>query len=149
MDKIVSFSDEIIVDQELDKIKILKGVDEEILKFKEKAQEYIEVLKKQIVAECNNKKENEKLFQDAVRVREKESEQETLDQIIEFERKKKMVFKAYEKQDESASQQLLGLLDELEVIKKAMLAIEVELMDDLENAKKNFDDVNNFITKTE
>ncbi len=79
MDKIVSFSDEIIVDQELDKIKILKGVDEEILKFKEKAQEYIEVLKKQIVAECNNKKENEKLFQDAVRVREKESEQETLD----------------------------------------------------------------------
>lgn len=30
-----------------------------------------------------------------------------------------------------------------------MLEIEVELMDDLENSKKNFDDINNFITKTE
>lgn len=59
------------------------------------------------------------------------------------------MFKAYEKGEESASQQLLGLLDELQEIKKQMLAIEVELMDDLENAKKNFDDVNNFITKTE
>lgn len=50
MDLIEHLSDELVQDEELDKVKGMKGVEEEISKFQEKIKETVENLSKNVIA---------------------------------------------------------------------------------------------------
>ena len=49
MDLVEKLSDELVQDEELDKVKTMKGVEEEIIKFQEKIKETVENLQKNVV----------------------------------------------------------------------------------------------------
>ena len=58
MDIIANFDKEIINDQDLEKIKCLKGIEEEIQKFQEKVKEQVDMLQKAVVEKNQNKKKD-------------------------------------------------------------------------------------------
>lgn len=49
MDLVEKLSDELIMDEELEKVKTMKGVEEEINKFQEKIKETVENLEKNVI----------------------------------------------------------------------------------------------------
>ena len=62
MDIIADFDKEIINDQDLEKIRCLKGIEEEIQKFQEKVKEQVDMLQKAVVEKNQNKKKNIEQF---------------------------------------------------------------------------------------
>lgn len=55
MDLVENLSEELVQDEELDKVKGLKGVEEEISRFQEKIKETIENLQKNVIAKNQQK----------------------------------------------------------------------------------------------
>ena len=49
MDLVEQLAEELVQDDELDKVKLLKGVEEEISKFQEKIKETIDTLQKNVI----------------------------------------------------------------------------------------------------
>jgi len=66
--------------------------------------------------------------------------------LRQYENKKKYVYKKYDNNDRDWREGLEDLINLLDSTKKQLLQIEVELMEDLENSFKDFENnLNNFL----
>ncbi|CAD8181051.1 unnamed protein product [Paramecium pentaurelia] len=147
MDLVEKLSDELIQDEELEKVKTMKGVEEEINKFQEKIKETVENLQKNVIQKNTAKLQSIEKFEQAVRAREIKSENETILTIKKFEHQKKLAFRAKERNEEGWKQKLEDLEKETQKLKDNLLSTELQLMVDIEAALGDFDGKLGFITK--
>lgn len=106
MDLIEHLSEELVLDDELDKVKGMKGVEEEMTKFQEKIKETVENLSKNVIAKNLVKMQSIevylyhlnfcKKFEMAVKHREAQNEKETIETLRKFEHEKKLSFRKHE-----------------------------------------------------
>ncbi|KAM3144044.1 hypothetical protein pb186bvf_003808 [Paramecium bursaria] len=161
MDLVEDLIDELIKDEELEKVKILKGVEEEIVKFQEKIKETVENLQKLVIAKNGQKLVAIDKFEQAVRQREAQSERETIETLRKFEHTKKLAFRAKDDYEhfkknnndrDSADAQrrfeaakrswrdgLEKLREQTFLLKDNLLYIEHQIMVDIESSIQNFD----------
>lgn len=103
-----------------------------MFRFQERIKEAIESLQKTIILKNNSKMQDIDKFTDAIRFRERQSENETIDILREFEHDKKICFRMHENQKLSWKEKMQDLLSKTIVTKEKLMNIEVILMDDLE-----------------
>lgn len=139
MNFIDSLHEELVEDEDLKKVKFVRGMEEEISKFQEKIKETVEALQKIIIQKNQTKKTNIEKFVQAVTAREKESEKEILKLLRDFDHEKKIAFREYNSQQSGWKQSLDNLKVRTNVVKDDLIYLEVLLMEDMENAIKEFD----------
>lgn len=78
MNLINTLAEDLTQDGDLDRVKTLKGVEDEIIKFQENIKEIVDQLQKSIIAKNKVKLHNIEKFMEAVKFRESQSEEQTI-----------------------------------------------------------------------
>lgn len=98
-------------------------------------------LQKSIIAKNRGKLINIDKFFEAVRFRENQSQEQTISILRALNNRKKHIFKKFEENHPNWRTESEELIKEIYEQKNKLLLIETELMEDIENALKKFNDM--------
>ncbi|EGR27239.1 leucine rich repeat protein [Ichthyophthirius multifiliis] len=147
MDILDNLGDQLVNIEELNKVKLIQPlqIQEEIEKFKQKVELAVkDSIQTHVIKNHQEIISNQQKYEQSFRDREIVSEKENLEVLRIFEHQKKIVFRNWEKQQRNNEEkkddsELKQLIEETKELKNKLLNIEIQLVEELEQAQTDFE----------